>query len=168
MKANARRGRFVAVTVLAMGAVAVTAAVAPAAPAKASKSASLVIRHQVRGCHAWSLNGGPFRVTQKVHLARGGFLTLTNNDLMAQELVKTRGPAVKQQLLEPSGKSQVMMGDDMAAMGGHWALDHMGARVKVTFPKDGVYRFKVVDRGDYVEVKTIGDDNELALTVVVS
>jgi cellulose synthase/poly-beta-1,6-N-acetylglucosamine synthase-like glycosyltransferase len=121
----------------------------------------------LRGCHAWSLNGRPLVVKQAVKLARGGSLTLTNNDLMAQELVKKSGSAVKWSLLGPAAKSQVMKGESMG-MAGRYTLSHMGARLKVTFAKAGTYRFALMDRGDYAEVKTIGDDHELTLKVVVS
>ena len=158
--------RVLTVLALALAFALATSALA-SATRRSPRSARLVIQHQQRGCHSWSLNGGPLRVRQTIHLARGGFLTLTNNDLMAQELVKKRGPAVKRRLLPPFGKSQVMKGDDMAAMAGRYTLDHTGARLKVTFKTAGVYRFRVVDRGDYMEVKTIGDDHQLVLRVIV-
>ena len=159
--------RILGLLVLALGVALVTSALASAATTKVARSATLVIQHQQRGCHSWSLNRGPLGVRQTIHLARGGFLTLTNNDLMAQELVKKSGPAVHEQLIGPRGMSQVMKGDEMAGMAGPYTLNHMGARAKVTFAKAGVYRFGVEDRGDYMEVKTIGKDHHLALTVIV-
>jgi hypothetical protein len=87
---------------------------------------------------------------------------------MAQELVQVKGPKVIEKLLAPFGKSMVMADDDMGAMAGKYTLNHTGARVKVTFAKAGVYHFKLVDRGDYMEVKTIGPDHHPKLTVVVS
>jgi hypothetical protein len=49
------------------------AAVAIALPASAAPGgASLVIRHQIRGCHSWSLSGGAWKTTQHLRLARGG------------------------------------------------------------------------------------------------
>ncbi len=168
MNGHGIRRRVLAVLVLALGAALVTSALASASTTKLARSATLVIQHQQRGCHSWPLNGGPLRVTQTIHLARGGFLTLTNNDVMAQELVKKSGLAVHEQLIGPRGMSQVMMGDDMAAMAGPYTLNHMGGRLKVAFAKAGVYKFGVEDRGDYMEVKTIGKDHQLALTVIVS
>jgi hypothetical protein len=44
----------------------VVAAAASAAP----RNGTLVIRHQLRGCHTWSLNGGAFTATPTIHLAR--------------------------------------------------------------------------------------------------
>jgi hypothetical protein len=150
-----------------LGAALATSALASATTKKPARSATLVIEHQQRGCHSWSLNGGPLGVRRTIHLARGGYLTLTNNDVMAQELVKKSGPAVHEQLIGPRGMGQVMKGDDMAAMAGPYTLNHMGARLKATFAKAGVYKFGVEDRGDYMELKTIGKDHQLALTVIV-
>src|SRR5205814_2983752 len=65
-------------------------------------SGKLDIHHQVRGCHSWSLNGGPYRANQIVKLARGGSLLITNNDLMVQDLTKTSGPAVAMKLVSQS------------------------------------------------------------------
>jgi hypothetical protein len=168
MTTKSRRGLFFTALFLALGAAVALTGPAGAGTQAQPKKAALVIHHQVRGCHAWSLNGGKFIVNQKLHLARGGFLTLTNNDLMAQELVKVKGPKVLQKLLKPLGKSMVMPGEEMGGAAGPYALTHSGARVKVTFPKAGVYRFALKDRGDYTEVKTIGEDNALSLTVTVS
>ena len=42
-------------------AVGVASALAVPSAAAAPTSASILIRHQLRGCHTWSLNGGPYR-----------------------------------------------------------------------------------------------------------
>jgi hypothetical protein len=137
----------------------------------APRNASLLIHHVVRGCHIWSLNGGPDRVHQTVGLASGGSIVITNNDLMVQELVKTSGPAVVQKLVRPNmgmmGMAQGMaMGSEKA---GPYAMAHMGAQLRVTFPTAGVYKFRLIDRGDYMKgIKTIGPDNKPTLTVTVS
>ena len=131
------------------------------------KSATLLIHHQVRGCHAWSLNGGPFIVQQSFRLARNGSLTVTNNDLMVQELVKTSGPAVSMKIVKPGSMTmgaKMQMGKD-----GPYAMAHMGAMLRVTFPSAGIYHFRLVDRGDYFpNIKTIGPDNKPTLTVTVT
>jgi len=132
------------------------------------QGATLVIHHQVRGCHSWSLNGGPYIVHQSLRLARGGSLTVTNNDLMVQELVKTAGPAVNMKLVTQShmGKMPVQMGMGKA---GPYAMAHMGAMLTVTFAQAGTYRFTLMDRGDYFKgIKTIGPDNVPTLVVVVA
>lgn len=67
----------------------VLAALACAAPG--SSRASLVIRHQLRGCHSWSLNGGPYRTSRTVVIRHGGSISVTNNDVMPQKLVETSG-----------------------------------------------------------------------------
>ena len=135
--------------------------------AASPRNAALVIHHQVRGCHAWSLNGGPFIVHQSLRLARGGALTLTNNDLMVQELVKVSGPAVSQKLVQ---MGNVQMGAKMhMGRAGPYAMAHMGATLRVTFPSAGSYQFRLMDRGDYYpNIKTIGPDNKPTLTVIVS
>ena len=150
-----------------MAAVAAALAVSVGGVAAASQSATLVIHHQVRGCHAWSLNGGPFIVRQVVRLGLGGSLTVTNNDLMVQELVKTHGPAVKQRLLGHMGSMPVGM--HMGGKAGPYAMSHPGAMLRVNFPKAGIYQFNLIDRGDYFKgIKTIGPDNKPTLKVIVT
>lgn len=156
----------------AYGALAVTAlavAFASNASAAAPKSASLEIDHLVRGCHSWSLNGNPQHVHQIVQLARNGSLLVTNDDLMIQDLVRTSGPAVHMQLVRQShmGKMQPTM--PMNGNASRYAMNHMGAQVKVTFANAGTYHFKLIDRGDYFDnIKTIGPDNQPTVTVTVS
>src|SRR5438034_6018547 len=43
-----------------------TGLVLVAASTAAPRSQTLVVRHQLHGCHAWSLNGGGWRVAQAV------------------------------------------------------------------------------------------------------
>ncbi len=141
--------------------VAPVAAFAVAASA-APKAATLVIRHQLHGCHAWALNGGTYKVVQHVQLAPGGSLTITNNDIMPHQVVKTSGPAISVKLLRAGGH----MGIRSHGMG---MMSHMGATVKVTFPTKGVYRLTTKAGEDYMEMgPTIGEDNVLRLVVTVS
>ena len=132
--------------------IAVTAAAllaAGAAAAAPTQSASLVIRHQVRGCHTWSINGGTYKASQTLTLARGGQLTIRNNDVMPHKLVKLSGPALT---FGPAGMS------------------HMGASLKVKFTHSGVYHFTTKPGEDYpamAAMKTVGEDNVLRLTVRV-
>ena len=147
---------------LVIAALALVGSVSATAP----KSATLVIRHQVQGCHAWSLNGGPYVAHQVVRLARGGSLEVTNNDLMAQELVKASGPRVRMDLVRHSHMGDMPMGMTMGKPGSY-TMAHMGAKLRVTFTRARTYRFELLDRGDYVEVKTRGADKELRLEVVV-
>lgn len=144
------------------GAAAVLAA--PSSAAAPPGSASVVIRHQVRGCHAWSLNGGAYRAGLDVRLARGGTLTIMNTDLMVQKLIRDRGPAVGMKAI--SHDHMKMVG--LHRITGPGVMNHMGAVLKVTFPRAGTYRFRSKDLGDYYELKTAGEDNELTLVVRVS
>ncbi len=149
--------RILAVTVLG-AAFASFALAASAAP----KSATLNIRHQVRGCHAWSLNGGAFKAVQTIHLARGASLMVTNNDVMPHQVVKTSGPAIQVKLISRG------MGMGVASHG-VGMMSHMGASVKVTFPAAGVYRLMTKAGEDYMEMgPTIGEDNVLRAVVTVS
>jgi hypothetical protein len=132
------------------------------APAASSSRASLVIRHQTRGCHSWSLNGGAYRATQTIALSRGGSLRITNNDVMPHQLVKTSGPAVTYTRLARGG-TMGLKGTFPPAM-----LARTGSSSKITFAKAGVYRFTTKPGEDYIKgIKTVGDDNVLKLTVRV-
>jgi plastocyanin len=129
--------------------VAGLAAVGSAAVAKAPKRATIMIRHQVRGCHSWSVNGGAYRASLSTSLARGGTITFMNMDVMPHKLLKTSGPAIR--------------------FAGKPNMNHMSATVKVTFSKAGVYRLTTKPGEDYMKgMKTIGEDNVLRLTVKVS
>ena len=120
-----------------------------AATAKTPKNSTIMIRHQLRGCHTWSVNGGAYRATLSTSLARGGTITFMNMDVMPHKLVKTSGPAV-----HFAGKPN---------------MSHMNATVKVTFSKAGVYKFTTRPGEDYMKgMKTIGEDNVLRLTVKIS
>jgi plastocyanin len=118
--------------------------IASAAPAS---RASVVIRHQTHGCHAWSVNGGAYKATQAITLRGGATLSVTNNDVMPHTLVQTSGPAV----VIPNAK-----------------MGHMSATTKVVFSHAGTYRFTTKPGEDYMSgVKTTGPDNVLRLTVKV-
>ena len=117
----------------------------------APKQAKITIRHQMRGCHTWSVNGGAYRAAQNLNLARGGAITFVNNDVMPHRLVLKSGPAAKF-----VGKAN---------------MNHMSASVTVRFSKAGVYKFKTRAGEDYPSMKmmkTVGEDNVLRLTVKVS
>lgn len=143
-----------------------TALIAFAVPASAAPGgATLVIRHQVRGCHSWSLNGGAWKATQHFRLARGGSLIVTNNDVMFHKLVKVAGPAVVFKLVRVGSpmKGTVKLPWAPGLMG------RPGASVKVTFPKPGVYRLTTKFGEDYMPMgETIGEDNVLHAIVTVS
>ena len=125
--------------------------------APTSNHASLMIRHQTHGCHAWSLNGGPYAATQTISLRPGGIVTVVDNDVMPHRLLKTSGAAVTITNLTRGTKSAPGL------------MAHMGASTKIAFSHRGVYKFTTKPGEDYLSgVKTIGQDNVLRLTVTVS
>ena len=130
---------------------AVVAALALAGAASASAPhASIVIRHQVHGCHTWSVDGHAYKAAQSLKIERGTIVTVKNNDVMPHTLVRVHGPAVSVS---------------------HPAMTHMGAVARIVFAKAGVYRFVTRAGEDYPGMdgmKTVGEDNVLRLTVTVS
>jgi hypothetical protein len=152
---------------LALGATAVAGAAGAASPAMQS-SASVQIRHQTAGCHTWSANGSPFRAALSVGLARGGKLTITDNDVMPHQLVRLSGPRVAYSLVNPGSMMQSSMMGTLKAPYASGMMPHMGAVLRVTFARPGVYTFKTAAGEDYMKgVKTTGADNVLKLVVTV-
>jgi len=153
-----------ALPILAVAAIAVTGAVGATAGAatNAAGQATIVIRHQLHGCHSWSVNGDSFNPKQSLTLKRGGSFTITNNDVMSHKLIETSGAAVK--------ITRVSVGTGMGDKGVFAApmMARMGAQSKVTLTKPGVYKFTTKAGEDFMKgVKTIGEDNVLKLTVTV-
>jgi hypothetical protein len=109
------------------------------------------------------VNGGAFTASQRLGLKRGGFVTVTNDDVMPHELIEMSGPAVTVANL----KTPMGMGFHGRFVPGMMA--HMGAAAKIAFSERGVYRFTTKPGEDYMPgVKTIGEDTVLRLTVTVS
>jgi plastocyanin len=131
--------------------LAVTAvAVAVAIPAGAAKApVQIRIQHQMHGCHSWSVANGPFTATQMLHVRAGTTFTVTNNDVMPHTLVQLAGPRI---------------------VLSHPRMGHMSATTALTLRAPGLYRFTTKAGEDYpgVHVMTVGKDNVLRLTVVVS
>jgi hypothetical protein len=145
-----------------------TGVVGVAAAAPAPTAATVQIRHQVAGCHSWSVDGNPFKATQSVKLARGGHLMITDNDVMPHQLVRVGGARVVYTLTRPGSMGSSMMGT-LEAPYASGMMPHMGATLRVTFARPGVYTFKTVAGEDYMKgIKTTGDDNILKLVVSVS
>jgi len=118
------------------------------APASPRAGATLTIRHQLRGCHSWSVDGGAFKPAQSITLAKSSTLTVVNNDVMPHRLVLVSGPSLT---LSRSAN-----------------MNHAGAATKVKFAKAGVYKFTTKAGEDYMKgVETVGEDNVLRLTVTV-
>jgi hypothetical protein len=145
--------RAVGAVIVVSGAAAAAVVPAAAASRSAPRSGALVIRHQLRGCHAWSYDNGRFQAGQSITLARGGSLKITDTDVMSHKLVETSGPAVR------------MSGGQMGNMG---MMGLKGPIMTVSFTKAGTYHFRTHAGEDYMSgVKTLGPDNVLKLTVVV-
>jgi len=125
------------------------AALMVAAAAPAGGGATITIRHQMRGCHSWSFNSGPFKASQSVSVKAGTVLRFTNNDVMPHKLVQTAGPKVR--LAHPN-------------------MIKMASSATVKLTQKGVYRFTTKAGEDYAwagSMKTVGEDNVLHLTVRV-
>lgn len=115
----------------------------------APRSATLTIRHQVRGCHSWSFNGSSWKASQAITLAKGATLKVVDNDVMPHKLVQLSGP-----------KATLT----------HSAMAHMGATATARLLSRGTYVFKTRAGEDYpmmMKMKTIGEDNVLRLVVTV-
>jgi hypothetical protein len=135
--------RFMAV------ALATAAALAVASGAPAGSATSVTIRHQTHGCHAWSLNSGPFKAALMVSVRQGAVLKITNNDVMPHKLIQTSGPKLR---LINSNMSKV------------------ASFVTVRLTQKGTYRFTTKAGEDYKwasSMKTTGEDNVLRLTIRV-
>lgn len=114
----------------------------------APNNATLVIKHQTHGCHTWSLDGTTWNASQKLTIARGGVLTVVDNDVMPHTLIQVSGPK--------AATTGMRMG-------------HMHAAAHVAFPARGTYVFKTKAGEDYMPgIKTVGEDNVLRLVVRVS
>jgi len=127
-----------------------TAAAVFAATASAHAPQTISIRHQMRGCHSWSFANGPYKATLKIRVDRDATLRFVNNDVMPHKLVQLAGP-----------KATITKAN----------MRHMSAVAVLTFPRAGLYRFTTKPGEDYASMggmKTVGEDNVLRLTVVVS
>jgi hypothetical protein len=135
-------------TRIGLGALVLSAAAVLAGSAFGHAPKTITIRHQIRGCHAWSFNGGLYKASLKVKLDRDTALVFVDNDVMPHKLVQLSGP--KASLTTPN-------------------MHRMGAKAVAAFPKVGVYKFTTKPGEDYMPgMKTIGKDNVLRLTVTVS
>jgi hypothetical protein len=149
-------------TSLAFGIVAIALAV-PTMVAAAPKTASVTIRHQLRGCHSWSVNAGRFAASHSMTLARGGAITFTDNDVMPHRLIKVSGPRVRMR-----NGNTMPMGMGMHGPAAPGVMNHMGATMTVSFPSAGTYVFMTKPGDDYMSgFNTVGEDNVLRLIVKV-
>lgn len=129
---------------LATAAATLTAAASATA---APPSLQVTIRHQLHGCHAWSVDGSAFRPTQRVATAPGTTLTFTDDDVMPHRLVQLAGPKVTLRTAD---------------------MHTMGATASLQLYARGRYVFGTKPGEDYMSgMKTIGADNVLRLVVTV-
>jgi hypothetical protein len=150
--------RAIAITITAVAAAALTVS------APAASHVTILIRHQTHGCHAWALGvGKPYKAAQSLKLTRGSSITVVDNDVMAHKLIQTSGQHVAITKVPSTVK------DLSREFTGAGVMAHPGAAVKVVFAKAGVYKFTTRFGEDYMKMPdTIGEDNHLTLTVVVS
>lgn len=129
--------------------IVVAFALAVAGSALATRNnATITIRHELHGCHSWSLNGKTWAPSQALTLVRGGVLTVVDNDVMPHTLIQLHGPKA------------VITGA---------AMKHMASSSHVGFPVKGTYVFTTKAGEDYTKgIKTIGEDNVLKLVVKVT
>ena len=152
--------RVLTITVLtaAAAAVSVSAALAVAAP-----SARIMITHQQKGCHSWSVNGSAFKASQQATIRRGGYVSIKNNDVMPHTLIQTAGPKTTIKLVKAMTNGMGMHGKI-----GPNTMGHMGATLRVDFAKPGIYKFTTKAGEDYMDgFTTTGEDNTLRLVVTV-
>ena len=118
-----------------------------ASTASASPSTSILIRHQLKGCHTWAIGNGAYRSSLSLTARPTTTLTFTDNDVMPQQLVQLSGPKVH--LVTPN-------------------MHTPGAHASVQLFARGRYVFGTKPGEDYMAgMKTIGEDNTLRLVVIV-
>lgn len=155
--------RWITAALAATLAGAAAAGVATAATSPTARSATVLIRHQVQHCHAWSVNGDTFGAARRLSLHRGGTITFINNDVMPHRLVELAGAHVAMH-----NGTTMPMGTRMHGLAAPGAMNYMGATTSVRLAAPGVYRFRTRAGEDYLAgIKTTGEDNALTLTVTV-
>jgi hypothetical protein len=119
-----------------------------ATEASSHGTTTVTIRHQMKACHAWSFDRGPYRASLHVQVDPATFVRFVNNDMMPQRLVQLSGPKV--------------------AINGA-SMNRMGAKARVLLGEKGVYRFRTFAGKEYAWAPrdATGPDNVLRLTVVV-
>ena len=144
MKRRTPSIRTLVVAVAVLAATATTQVV----DASAHGLSIVTIRHQMRGCHTWSFEGGPYRATLRVTVDAGRFVRFVNNDMMPHRLIQVSGPKV---------------GIRGAKM------NRIGAQARILVGQKGVYRFKTQAGKFFAWARrdTSGRDYVLRLTLVV-
>ena len=136
-----------------------------AAASTAQGSATVQIRHQVGGCHTWSVNGSAVQGRSDRQARARGAPDHHRQRRHAAPARAPDGPRVVYTLTNPGSS---MMGA-LKAPYASGMMPHTGAALQVTFAKKGTYTFKTVAGEDYMKgIKTTGKDNVLELVVTVS
>ena len=145
MPAPAGRARLGAMKKLALLTLLCVGTVA--APAAASPTVRLTIVHTLRGCHVWTLGLKSLGPTAKLTVKRGTRLEIRPNCPMDFEFRQVGGPKL--------------------ALGA--VRTYAGTIRTIVFRKAGLYRLKVrnVQTPEERGLVTLGDTNELTLTIVV-
>jgi hypothetical protein len=158
---------------VAAGVTAVAVAVAGSGPV-GPVVGTLTIRHELVGCHSWSLNGGTYVENQTVHLVPGQSLDVVNHDTCTHTLVKKQGGQLGMIgfYTEPEMTVRVPIQPDKGAVGPTWQPGEMaqwGAGTTMTFYEMDTYRVVTREGEPFVANPgtTTGPDNELTLNVVV-
>jgi len=140
-----KRKKRIRVVTLALS----TAALVFTGIASAHAPKTITIRHQMRGCHMWSFANGPYKASLKMKVDQHATLRFVNDDVMPHKLMQLAGP-----------KTAIAKAN----------MNRIGAVAVLMFPGKGVYRFTTKPGEDYkgMAMKTIGKDNVLRLTVVVT
>jgi hypothetical protein len=133
-----------AVALLAAAAVALV----PAGAAAVSPTIRLAIVHYVRGCHVWSTDVKTLGPSLTLRIKAGMKVQIRVSCPMDFVFAQTGGP-------------RVALGDPRV---------HAGTLKTIVFPKRGVYRVRAknVQSSAEVGLQTLGPDNTLTLTVIVS
>jgi len=133
------------VLALSLGLAAAVAVLAANAFGSPAATRTITIVHVTRGCHSWKVNAH-VSPSAALTLRRGATLRVVDQDVDAHRLVQLAGPKIR--------------------LGGAMMMNHGKTLV---FQKAGLYRFttRVVEMAGMPEVKTIGPDHTLLLTVRV-
>ena len=138
-------------------------ALAAAGAGRSAAGATVVIRHQIRHCHAWSVNGNAFAAAQRLSVKRGATVTFVDDDVMPHRLVELAGARVAMR-----NGSTMPMGMAMRGSSAAGEMSFMGATTSIRLAKPGVYRFRTRAGEDYRPgFETTGEDDVLTLTVTV-
>jgi len=140
---------------------------------------TLTIRHEVVGCHSWSLNGGPYTLEQTMRLEVGQSLAVVNNDICTHTLLKSSGgeltlanvaptaPLTHVQVMSLRDAEAIVPAKPVTAATEPGLMAAPGAGVKVTFNQVGSYTLTTRAGADYFEAPTIGPDNQIVVHVKV-